>query len=72
MRGTVSFFLDEKGYGFIRPEDGGADVFLHVRSLERSGIYTVANGQKVEFDVIPSRSRIREGKTEAANIRVVA
>jgi CspA family cold shock protein len=72
MRGTVKFFSDERGYGFIKLTDGGDDeVFVHIRSLGRCGLNTLADGQQVEFDVVPSRSRIREGKVEAANIRVV-
>jgi CspA family cold shock protein len=62
--GTVKFFNTQKGYGFIQPDDGGKDVFVHVSAVERSGMYTLNEGQKVSFDVVTER-----GKTAAANLK---
>jgi CspA family cold shock protein len=64
--GTVKFYNSAKGYGFIQPDDGGKDVFVHVTALERAGIHALAEGQKVSFDIETDR---RTGKTSAANIR---
>ena len=66
--GTVKFYNSAKGYGFIQPDDGGKDVFVHVTALERAGIRALAEGQKVSFDVETDR---RTGKTSATNIREV-
>ena len=64
--GTVKFYNTQKGFGFIQPDDGGKDVFVHATALERAGIHTLAEGQKVSFDTeIDSRS----GKTAVANIK---
>jgi CspA family cold shock protein len=62
--GTVKFFNTQKGYGFIQPDDGGKDVFVHVSAVERSGMHTLNEGQKVSFDVVTER-----GKTAAANLK---
>jgi CspA family cold shock protein len=51
--GTVKFFNASKGFGFIAPEDGGKDVFVHVTALEQSGIRSLAEGQRVSFDIQP-------------------
>ena len=64
--GTVKFYNSAKGYGFIQPDDGGKDVFVHVTALERAGIRTLVEGQKVSFDIEADR---RTGKTSATNIR---
>ena len=53
--GTVKFFNTSKGYGFIAPEDGTKDVFVHMTALESSGLHTLAEGDKVSFDVEPDR-----------------
>jgi cold shock protein len=64
--GTVKRFIAAKGYGFIQPDDGGDDVFVHVSALARSGMVDLVEGQKVSFDIeIDSRS----GKLTAVNIR---
>ena len=64
--GIVKFFNTAKGFGFIQPDDGGKDVFVHVSALERAGMHSLAEGQKVSFDTeIDSRS----GKTAVANIQ---
>ena len=56
-----------KGYGFVTPDDGGQDVFLHISVLERAGLSSVAEGQKLTFDL----QRGRTGKNEAVNIKAV-
>ena len=64
--GTVKFYNDQKGYGFIAPDDGGSDVFVHATALERAGMSGLAEGQKVSYDTeVDSRS----GKTAVANIQ---
>jgi CspA family cold shock protein len=62
--GTVKFFNVQKGFGFISPSDGSRDVFVHVSAVERSGMSTLSEGQKVTFDVVTER-----GKQAAANLR---
>ena len=62
--GTVKFFNTQKGFGFIQPTDGSRDVFVHVSALERSGMRTLVEGQKVSYDVITER-----GKQAASNIQ---
>jgi cold shock protein len=64
--GTVKFYNTQKGFGFIQPDDGGKDVFVHATALERAGISNLVEGQKVSFDTeIDSRS----GKTAVGNIK---
>jgi len=55
ITGTVKFFNNDKGYGFIRPDDGSRDVFVHVSAVTRSGLGTLAEGQRVSFDVEPDK-----------------
>ncbi|HMN67840.1 MAG TPA: cold-shock protein, partial [Bdellovibrionales bacterium] len=50
--GTVKFFNATKGYGFIAPDNGGADVFVHISAVERAGMRTIAEGQKISFEVV--------------------
>jgi len=57
--GTVKFYNDQKGYGFIQPDDGGKDVFVHATALERAGLRGLTEGQKVSFDTAEDR---RTGK----------
>jgi CspA family cold shock protein len=64
--GVVKFFNVQKGFGFIQPEDGGRDVFVHISAVERSGMSTLREGQKVKYDVISER-----GKQAAANLQEV-
>jgi CspA family cold shock protein len=64
--GTVKFFNTQKGYGFIQPDDGGKDVFVHISAVERAGLGTLNEGQKVAFDVVADR---RSGKSAADNLR---
>jgi CspA family cold shock protein len=61
--GTVKFFNTNKGFGFIQPDNGGPDVFVHVTALERAGMKSLAEGQKVSYDVVTER-----GKSAAANL----
>lgn len=66
-KGTVKFYNEQKGFGFIEPEDGGKDVFVHATALERAGISRLVEGQKVSFDTeLDSRS----GKTAVGNLQV--
>ncbi len=65
--GTVKWFNSTKGYGFITPDEGGQDVFLHISAVERAGLASVAEGQKLSYDL----QRGRSGKNEATNIKVV-
>jgi len=66
MNGTVKWFNPNKGYGFISPEDGSKDVFVHVSSLEKSGLRILSEGQNVSFEVATNK-----GKTAAVNIKLV-
>ncbi len=66
--GIVKFFNTEKGYGFIKPDDGSPDVFVHIRNVERSGVVGLVQGMHVGFDVLSNR---RTGKSEAGNLRVL-
>jgi cold shock protein len=61
--GTVKFFNTQKGFGFIQPSDGGKDVFVHISAVERAGMRTLMEGQKVNFEVITER-----GKQAAGNL----
>ncbi|HZT52051.1 MAG TPA: cold-shock protein [Stellaceae bacterium] len=64
--GTVKWFNAQKGYGFIQPEDGSKDVFVHISAVERSGIGGLHEGQKISFDVERDR---RTGKVSACNLK---
>jgi CspA family cold shock protein len=55
MTGTVKFFNAERGYGFIKPDDGGRDVFVHVTAVERAGLKSLNEGQRISFDVEPDK-----------------
>lgn len=66
--GTVKFFNTTKGFGFIAPEDGGNDVFVHISAVERSGMPPLVEGQKVSFEVVQDR---RSGKSAAENLQAV-
>jgi len=63
--GTVKWFNATKGYGFIAPDGGGKDVFVHISAVEKAGFNSLAEGAKVTFDVVPSK-----GKESAENLRV--
>jgi CspA family cold shock protein len=64
--GTVKFYNEQKGYGFIQPDNGGKDVFVHATALERAGMNGLREGQKVNFDTQPDR---RTGKIAVNNIQ---
>jgi CspA family cold shock protein len=66
--GTVKFFNIQKGFGFISPEDGSEDVFVHVSAVERAGMTTLNEGQRVSFYVVRDP---KKGKTNAQNLRAV-
>ena len=63
--GTVKWFNGQKGYGFIQPDNGGKDVFVHISAVERAGLSTLNEGQTVEFEEVANR-----GKTSAENLKV--
>jgi cold shock protein len=65
--GTVKFYNDQKGFGFIQPDNGGKDVFVHATALERAGLRGLVEGQKVSFDTAEDR---RSGKVAVDNSRV--
>lgn len=65
--GTVKWFNNTKGYGFIAPEEGGNDVFVHISAVEQSGLQTLKEGQKVNFE---TQTDPKKGKESAANIQV--
>lgn len=63
--GTVKWFNAQKGYGFIQPSDGGKDVFVHISAVERAGLGTLTEGQKVSFSVVNDR-----GKSAASDLKL--
>ena len=65
--GTVKFFNSQKGFGFIQPDDGGRDVFVHATALERAGIITLQAGQKVSFD---TQTDARTGKIAVGRLAI--
>jgi CspA family cold shock protein len=66
--GTVKWFNSTKGFGFIQPEDGTADVFVHISAVERSGIGNLKEGQKLSYDMVNDS---RKGKSSAENLRAL-
>jgi CspA family cold shock protein len=64
--GTVKWFNEQKGYGFIQPDNGGKDVFVHISAVERSGLRGLAEGQKITYEVEADR---RSGKESAVNLK---
>jgi CspA family cold shock protein len=62
--GTVKFFNTQKGFGFIRPDDGSPDVFVHVSAVQRAGMHSLVEGQKLNYDVVSER-----GKSAASNLQ---
>jgi cold shock protein len=65
--GTVKWFNSQKGFGFIQPDDGSKDVFVHISAVERAGMGTLNEGQKISFELVADR---RTGKSAAENLRV--
>ena len=62
--GSVKWFNPAKGFGFIEPEDGGQDAFVHISALEQAGLSTLQEGQKVQYELVPGR----DGKSAAENV----
>ena len=67
-QGTVKWFNSQKGFGFIQPDDGAKDVFVHISAVERAGLPGLQEGQKVSFELMADR---RTGKSSADNLRVL-
>jgi CspA family cold shock protein len=67
-RGTVKWFNATKGFGFITPDDGGKDAFVHISAVERAGLNGLNEGQKVEYELVADR---RSGKASADNLKTV-
>jgi len=65
--GTVKWFNPTKGYGFIEPDDGSKDAFVHISAVERAGLSTLREGQKVQFELVPGRN----GKSSAESLVVL-
>ena len=66
--GTVKWFNTQKGYGFIQPDDGGKDVFVHISAVERAGMNGLNEGQKIDYEIVADK---RTGKSSAANLKAV-
>lgn len=66
--GVVKFFNSDKGYGFVTPDGGGADVFVHVSALEQAGIQSLREGARISFDAVMDQ---RKGKTNAQNVKLL-
>jgi CspA family cold shock protein len=66
--GVVKWFNGQKGFGFIQPDNGGADVFVHISAVERAGLHGLAEGQKVSFE---AKTDPRRGKTSAENLKTL-
>ncbi|MGE3247336.1 MAG: cold-shock protein [Beijerinckiaceae bacterium] len=64
--GTVKWFNEQKGYGFIQPDDGGKDVFVHISAVEQAGLRGLAEGQKISYELLTDR---RSGKQAAGNLQ---
>ncbi len=64
--GTVKWFNSTKGYGFIQPDAGGQDVFVHISAIEQAGMHTLNEGQKISYEIATE-----QGKTKAANLKPV-
>jgi CspA family cold shock protein len=66
--GTVKWFSATKGFGFIQPDDGSKDVFVHISAVERAGMHDLNEGQKISYDIVADR---RTGKSSADNLKPV-
>lgn len=66
--GTVKWFNGQKGYGFIQPDEGGADVFVHISAVQRSGLNGLDEGQKISYEIVKDK---RTGKSAADNLAAV-
>ena len=67
--GTVKWFNDQKGYGFIQPDEGGADIFVHISAVEQAGMRSLAEGQKISYE---AQEDPKKGKTSAVNLQEAA
>ena len=67
-QGTVKWFNSQKGFGFIQPDDGSKDVFVHISAVERAGMRDLNEGQKISYDVVADK---RTGKSSADNLKPV-
>ncbi len=66
--GTVKWFNEQKGYGFVQPDNGQKDVFVHISAVERAGLRTLKEGQKVSFEIVTDK---RTGKSSAGNLQAL-
>jgi CspA family cold shock protein len=64
--GTVKFFNTQKGFGFIQPDDGSKDVFVHITAVERAGMRTLSEGQKISFEIVTERGKQAAGNLQPA------
>ncbi len=64
--GTVKFFNNQRGFGFIQPKDGSKDVFVHVTAVERAGMTTLTEGQTVSYDLVTERGKVAAGNLKPA------
>ena len=64
-KGTVKWFNEQKGYGFVQPDDGSKDIFVHISAVEAAGLRTLKEGQKVSFEIVTDK---RTGKNSAGNL----
>ena len=67
-QGTVKWFNGQKGFGFIQPDDGGKDVFVHISAVERAGLRELREGQRVSFEIVTDR---KTGKSAAENLKTL-
>ena len=67
ITGTVKWFNDEKGYGFIAPDGGGKDVFVHISAVERAGLKSLSDNQKISFELISGR----DGRSSAGDLKLL-
>jgi CspA family cold shock protein len=67
--GTVKWFNNQKGYGFIQPDDGGADIFVHISAVEKSGMQSLREGQKISYELFNDP---KKGKSSAVNLKEAA
>jgi CspA family cold shock protein len=67
--GTVKWFNSQKGFGFIQPDSGGQDVFVHISAVERAGLHGLNEGQKVSYEIVADR---RSGKSSADRLQIVS
>jgi CspA family cold shock protein len=64
--GTVKFFNTQKGFGFIQPDDGSKDVFVHISAVEKAGMRSLAEGQKISYEIVTERGKQAAGNLQSA------